>query len=90
MSSSPTSAITIAQANQELIERTYQAFARGDIPTVLEALAVDIHWHVPGRGVLPQGPFSAVWRSCNICTNVSVMFCKCWARSRWGLLADWS
>ena len=50
MSSSPTSAITIAQANQELIERAYQAFARGDIPTVLEALVVDIHWHVPGRG----------------------------------------
>jgi hypothetical protein len=50
MSSSPTSAITIAQANQELIERAYQAFARGDIPTVLEVLAVDIHWHVPGRG----------------------------------------
>jgi ketosteroid isomerase-like protein len=41
---------SIATANQQLIERAYDAFARSDIPTVLSALAPDILWHVPGRG----------------------------------------
>ena len=39
-----------SNANQQLIERAYAAFAHGDIPTVLAAMADDIHWHVPGRG----------------------------------------
>ena len=39
-----------AATNQQLIERAYAAFARGDVPTVLAALADDILWHVPGRG----------------------------------------
>lgn len=42
------------QANQALIERGYAAFARGDIPTVLDVLAEDIFWHVPGRGPLSR------------------------------------
>jgi ketosteroid isomerase-like protein len=42
--------MNLEQANQSLIERAYEAFARGDIPTVLGALAEDILWHVPGRG----------------------------------------
>jgi hypothetical protein len=54
MSNSPTPGITTAQANQALIERAYEAFARGDIPTVLEVLADDILWHVPGRGPLSR------------------------------------
>ena len=54
MSNSPTPGITIAQTNQALIERAYEAFARGDIPTVLEVLADDILWHVPGRGPLSR------------------------------------
>lgn len=44
------SAADPAEANRQLIERAYDSFARGDIPTVLSALAKDIHWHVPGRG----------------------------------------
>jgi uncharacterized protein len=37
-------------ANQQLIERAYAAFGRGDVPTVLASMADDILWHVPGRG----------------------------------------
>jgi len=44
----------VEQANQALIERAYDAFAQGDIPTVLETLAEDILWHVPGRGPLSR------------------------------------
>jgi ketosteroid isomerase-like protein len=44
----------IEQANQALIERAYDAFARGDIPTVMDTLAEDILWHVPGRGPLSR------------------------------------
>ena len=44
----------VEQANQALIERAYDAFARGDIPTVLDILADDILWHVPGRGSLSR------------------------------------
>ena len=36
--------------NQQLIERAYDAFARGDVPNVMAALDDDILWHVPGRG----------------------------------------
>jgi uncharacterized protein len=39
-----------SSANQQLIERAYAAFAHGDVPTVLAAMADDILWHVPGRG----------------------------------------
>jgi ketosteroid isomerase-like protein len=44
--------VASAQANQMLIERAYEAFARGDIRSVFDALAEDIFWHVPGRGPL--------------------------------------
>jgi len=45
---------SMAETNQALIERAYDAFVRGDIPTVLEAFAADILWHVPGRGPLSR------------------------------------
>jgi len=45
---------SVEQTNQALIERAYDAFATGDIPTVLEILAEDILWHVPGRGPLSR------------------------------------
>jgi uncharacterized protein len=38
-----------AAANVEIITSAYEAFGRGDIPAVLETLADDILWHVPGR-----------------------------------------
>jgi uncharacterized protein len=54
MASSETSHVATAETNQALIERAYDAFARGDIPTVLGVLAEDILWHVPGRGPLSR------------------------------------
>lgn len=35
-----------------VIQSAYEAFGRGDIPTVLEAFAPDIQWHIPGRNPL--------------------------------------
>ena len=44
------SAAQVSNANQQLIERAYAAFAQGDVSTVLASMADDILWHVPGRG----------------------------------------
>jgi uncharacterized protein len=38
--------------NAELLRRAYQAFAEGDVPTVLASFAHEISWHVPGRSPL--------------------------------------
>ena len=38
--------------NAELIRRAYDAFADGDLTTVLKILDQDITWHIPGRGPL--------------------------------------
>ncbi len=45
----PTGTADTSTANAGLIRRAYDAFAHGDIPTVLGLLAVTITWHVPGR-----------------------------------------
>jgi ketosteroid isomerase-like protein len=42
----------MAQSNAELVNRAYQAFATGDIPAVLQLLASDVTWHIPGRSPL--------------------------------------
>ena len=42
----------MARSNAQLIRGGYDAFARGDIPKVLELFADDIRWHVPGRSPL--------------------------------------
>ena len=42
----------MADTNAELIRRGYEAFAKGDMPTVLGLIAEDITWHVPGRSPL--------------------------------------
>jgi uncharacterized protein len=39
----------MAHPNAELVGRGYEAFAQGDIDTVMELFADDIVWHVPGR-----------------------------------------
>ena len=38
--------------NAELLRGGYDAFAKGDIPSVLGIFAEDIAWHVPGRSPL--------------------------------------
>ena len=40
----------MAHPNAELVARGYEAFGRGDVDTVLDLLADDIAWRVPGRG----------------------------------------
>lgn len=40
------------QANAEIIRRAYDDFAAGDIPAVLQMLAEDVTWHVPGTSPL--------------------------------------
>jgi ketosteroid isomerase-like protein len=42
----------MAHPNQDLVQRGYEAFASGDIPTVLTLFADDIKWHIPGRSAL--------------------------------------
>ena len=39
--------------NVALLQKTYDAFGRGDIPAVIQSFAEDITWHAPA--VLPQG-----------------------------------
>lgn len=41
-----------AQDDLKLLRRGYEAFGKGDMPAVLEILAEDIVWHVPGRSPL--------------------------------------
>ena len=38
-----------AAEDLRVIQSAYEAFGRGDIPAVLEALSPDIQWHIPGR-----------------------------------------
>jgi ketosteroid isomerase-like protein len=42
----------VSHPNRELIQRAYDAFGRGDIPSVLGILDKEIRWHVPGQSAL--------------------------------------
>ncbi len=42
----------MSEQNAQLIRDGYEAFAQGDIPTVLKLFDEDIDWHVPGRSPL--------------------------------------
>jgi ketosteroid isomerase-like protein len=42
----------MSDSNVEIVRRAYEAFARGDVATVLAAFSPDISWHVPGRSPL--------------------------------------
>jgi ketosteroid isomerase-like protein len=39
----------MADPNEELLRRGYEAFAAGDMATLNELLSDDIVWHVPGK-----------------------------------------
>jgi ketosteroid isomerase-like protein len=39
----------VSNANVALVESLYAAFKRGDIPTIIAALAPDVTWEVTGR-----------------------------------------
>jgi ketosteroid isomerase-like protein len=42
----------MTHTNAQILRSAYDAFARGDIPTVLGTFDEDITWHVPGRSPL--------------------------------------
>jgi hypothetical protein len=44
----------MADSNLEILRRAYDAFANGDVPTVLARFSPDISWHVPGRSPLSR------------------------------------
>jgi len=46
--------VDAATANGALIRSAYEAFAGGDVPGAVAAMADDIVWHVPGRGPLSR------------------------------------
>jgi uncharacterized protein len=48
----PKEEITVSHPGADLIKRAYDAFGRGDIPTVLGILGKEIRWHVPGQSPL--------------------------------------
>ncbi len=47
----------MAHPNEELIRGGYEAFAQGDIETVLGRFDENIRWHIPGRA-----PFAGEYR----------------------------
>jgi len=42
----------MSDQNAQLLQDAYDAFARGDVPAVLQVFADEITWHVPGRSPL--------------------------------------
>jgi ketosteroid isomerase-like protein len=42
----------MSDQNAQLVQHAYDAFAQGDVATVLHILSEDITWHVPGRSPL--------------------------------------
>jgi ketosteroid isomerase-like protein len=45
----------MSQSDADLVRRSYEAFARGDIAAVMDALADDVEWNAPD--VLPHGAY---------------------------------
>ena len=40
--------------NVQIVQNAYTAFARGNIQTILDSLADDVEWALPGEGLIPQ------------------------------------
>ena len=66
--------------NGEIIKQAYDAFGRGDMPTVFGILDKGIHWHVPG-----QSPLSGDYRGHD---EVMAFFKKCMELSEGTLRID--
>src|SRR2546430_1646508 len=47
----------MASADVKTLQDAYEAFNRGDMPAVLEALGPDVEWNEPGGGRAPSGTF---------------------------------
>ena len=50
----------MSKQDVELVKGVYDAFGRGDIPTVLAALDADVEWIEPGGGRAPSGTLRGV------------------------------
>jgi ketosteroid isomerase-like protein len=48
----------MSQDDVKTMQDAYEAFNRGDIPTVTEVMTSDIEWNEPGGGRAPQGSFT--------------------------------
>ena len=48
----------MSQQDVTTMQDAYNAFNRGDIPAVTEAMTADIEWNEPGGGSAPQGTFT--------------------------------
>ena len=44
----------MSEQNIQVVREAYAAFGRGDIPALLASLTDDIHWFLPGEGLIPQ------------------------------------
>ena len=42
------------QQNVQIVQKAYAAFGRSDIETILDSLADDVEWVLPGEGLIPQ------------------------------------
>ena len=40
--------------NVQIVQNAYTAFARGNTQTILDSLADDVEWVLPGEGLIPQ------------------------------------
>lgn len=52
----------IEKTNVQVLKDAYDAFARGDIDTVLDTLSEDVEWEVPGP---PEIPYAGLFRGKN-------------------------
>jgi uncharacterized protein len=50
------------KTNLQVVKDAYDAFARGDVDAVLDALAEDVEWEVPGP---PEIPYAGLFRGKN-------------------------
>ncbi len=48
----------MSQDDVKTMQYAYDAFNRGDIPTVIAVMTPDIEWNEPGGGRAPQGTFT--------------------------------
>src|SRR5262245_56123768 len=44
----------VSMNNVQRVQEMYAAFGRGDVPTILNALAADVIWAVDGPGTIPM------------------------------------
>ena len=51
--SDPTKNVDTVRENVDVVQRTYEAVGRGDIPALLDLLTNDVEWTLQGPSVIP-------------------------------------